>query len=92
MTAPMTADKMSLVQIMSPFFSLGGFLYDTFEVVIVLTPFYENYRPILYPAGYEIILLPYHFCPDKHHITEERIYNIMIKKDTRKIMCEVPNG
>ena len=70
MTAPMAADKMSLVQIMAPFFGLGGFLCDTFEVVKVLTPFYKNYRPILYPAGYEIILLPYHFCPDEPRATE----------------------
>ena len=70
MTAPMAADKMSLVQIMAPFSSLGGFLCDTFEVVIDLTHFYENYRPILYPAGYEIILLPYHFCPDEPRATE----------------------
>ena len=46
MTAPMVADKMSLVQIMSPFFSLGDLLYDTFEVVIDLARFHEKHRLI----------------------------------------------
>ena len=49
MTAPLAADKMSLVQIMSPFFSLGDLLYDTFEVVIDLGHFHEKHRLIFMP-------------------------------------------
>lgn len=46
LTAPLAADKMSLVQITSPFSSLGDLLYDTFEVVIDLARFHEKHRLI----------------------------------------------
>ena len=49
LTASLAADKMSLVQITSPFSSLVDLLYDTFEVVIDLGHFHEKHRLIFMP-------------------------------------------
>ena len=61
MTAPLAADKMSLVQITSPFSGLGGFLYDTFDAIIVPAHFRRNLRTISYPSICKFALPPYLF-------------------------------
>ena len=59
LTAPLAADKMSLVQITSPFSGLGGFLYDAFDMVMVLAHFHRNLRTISYPNSRKVALPPY---------------------------------
>lgn len=82
MTAPMAADKMSLVQIMSPFFSLGGIFYDSFGMVIVQAHFRRNLHTILFPDSHKFALPPYQFCLFTPRSTGYMIENIIIEIDT----------
>ena len=82
MTAPMAADKMSLVQIMSPFSGLGGFLYDTIELVIDLAHFYRNLRTISYHNRYKIVIPPYLFCLVNPYNTGYMIKTNILEIDT----------
>ena len=78
----MAADKMSLVQIMSPLFSLGGIFYDSFGMVIVQAHFRRNLHSISFPDSHKFALPPYQFCLFTPRSTGYMIENIIIEIDT----------
>lgn len=82
MTAPMAVDKMSLVQITSPFFSLEGFLYDTFDAIIVPAHFCRNLRTISAPNIFKFMLPLYLVCLVRSLTTGYMIESIIIEIDT----------
>ena len=82
MTAPMAVDKMSLVQITSPFFSLEGFLYDTFDAIIVPAHFCRNLRTISAPNICKFMLPLYLVCLVRSLSTGYMIESIIIEIDT----------
>ena len=82
MTAPMAVDKMSLVQITSPFFSLEGFLYGTFDAIIVPAHFCRSLRTISAPNICKFMLPLYLVCLVSSLSTGYILENIIIEIDT----------
>ena len=81
MAAGIASGKISLVQITTTYFSLGDFLHDHLETVIVGTCFSARFHTFSGPLARKFALLPYRLHPScplpKGHMTEV----IIIEKD-----------
>ena len=86
LTVGNTTGKISLVQITATSFGLGGFLYDTFEIIIVWTCFSRRFRTFLGPRGRKFLLLSYRFCATDCYV-KVHIYAVaIVEKDNSRFL------
>ena len=103
--APMAANEMSLVQITTPFSSLGNFLYDTFQGAIVGIIFSGKSHTFLCPPGNKFGFpcaqshpnrqrshMPYARCHHKKYPFIVKITAIAKLKAQSNIVCIVIKG
>ena len=88
MTAGTATGKISLVQITSPFSGLNGFLYGTFESIIVGICFGERFHIFLVILAANSHLCHTDFAPVDYLAIGHMLEVIVIENDTRITFAE----
>lgn len=92
MTAGNAAWEIGLVRMTAPFFDSGGFLHDTFGMVMVLSWLLENLTLLQVIMAADAYLCHTHFAPLCLDATGHMLEVVVIEKDTLKVVDDDIDG